>query len=628
MKKHIFSRLLLGLSAVMLATSCTDYLDKAPKSDIDETEPYKNFRNFQGFIEELHNAIPMIIGQQYHTSWNFGEDEYWEPSDTRPMAYFVDNGNYRPFVDPGTFIYGFPVVDAGNVGSNNRLDGKANMWKFGWYSIRKANIGLANLGLLTDATAEEREIIEGELLFFRGWNHFMLMSYWGGLPYIDHVLPSGETPNLPRLNAQETARLAAADLEAAARLLPVDWDQTATGRPTIGNNNFRPNKIMALAYAGKSLLYGGSPLWNYESNGSRTYDAEMCKRGADLLGEALNLSETTGRYELAPFSQWNDLFYYADRGTRIPGLKEAILMQNNSDILSGSNWNQKNDYFCPLVVSSGVKVQPTANYMLYYGMKNGLPIPSWTEADPVSGYDPAHPWKDRDPRFYKDVAFDGVQVVKDEKGDVEAEVKYASLYSKGKHRTANALKSNLTGFIETKWIPQMAKTVAYYNEYDMCMSVSFMRLADVYLLYAEAVANGYGTPSSKAATFGMTAVEAVNKVRARAGVDGVNSRYTGSTDAFMSEVRRERAVELAFEGHRFHDLRRWLLLTERPYTYKTRLEFDRAAGMDFNNPKEARVVNLREEVILERKLDARHYWFPLPTADVNIYPEFGQNPGW
>lgn len=52
MKKHIFSRLLLGLSAVMLATSCTDYLDKAPKSDIDETEPYKNFRNFQGFIEE------------------------------------------------------------------------------------------------------------------------------------------------------------------------------------------------------------------------------------------------------------------------------------------------------------------------------------------------------------------------------------------------------------------------------------------------------------------------------------------------------------------------------------------------------------------------------------------------
>ncbi len=90
-----------------------------------------------------------------------------------------------------------------------------------------------------------------------------------------------------------------------------------------------------------------------------------------------------------------------------------------------------------------------------------------------------------------------MQVVKDEKGEVEAEVKYASLYSKGKHRTANALKSNLTGFIETKWIPQMAKTVAYYNEYDMCMSVSFMRLADVYLLYAEAVATVTAPPRQR-----------------------------------------------------------------------------------------------------------------------------------
>lgn len=628
MKKHIFSRLLMGLSVVVCCASCTDYLDKAPDSDIDETEPYKNFRNFQGFIEELHNAIPMVIGSEYHTSWNLGEDEYWEPSDTRPLAYFIDNGNYRPVVDGGTFIYGFPKMDNGNVGSNNRLDGKGNLWKFAWYGIRKANIGLANLHLLTDATAEERDIIEGELLFFRGWNHFMLMQYWGGLPYIDHVLPSGESPKLPRVSAQETARLAAADLEAAARLLPVDWDQTATGRPTAGNNNFRPNKIMALAYAGKSLLYGGSPLWNYSTNGVRTYDAEFCKKAAELLGEALKLCDDTKRYELAPFSQWSDLFYYADRGTRVPGLKEAIFMQNTSDILSGSNWNQKNDYFCPLIVSSGVKVQPTANYVLNYGMKNGLPIPSWTEADPVSGYDPTHPWKDRDPRFYKDIAYDGVQVVKDEKGTVAEETKYASLYSKGQHRVANQLKSNLTGFIETKWIPQMAKTTAYYNESEMCMAVSFMRLADVYLLYAEAVANGYGTPSSKSNTYGMTAVAAVNVIRERAGVDGVDSRYTGSTEAFMSELRRERAVELAFEGHRFHDLRRWLLFTERPYTYKTRLEFDRAAGIDFKNPSQNRVVNLREEVILERKLSDRHNWFPMPTADVNIYPEFGQNPGW
>lgn len=628
MKNYIskISKVLLTASVVALG-SCTDYLDKAPGSDIDPNEPYKNFRNFQGFVEELYMAIPKAIANDYHCSWNLGEDEYWEPSDTRPLAYFIDQGNYRPVVDGGTFIYGFPKPDDGDPKTGERFK-KGNIWKLSWYSIRKANIGLENLDKLTDATAEERDIIKGQLLFFRGWNHYMLMQYWGGLPYIDHVLPSGETPKLPRLNYQETAKLAAADLEAAAKLLPVDWDQTAVGRPTLGNNNFRANKIMALAFAGKTLLWAGSPLMNYESTGSKSYNAELCKQGADLLGQALALTESTGRYELVPFSQWSDLFYYADRGTRIPGQKEAILLDNTTEILGGSMWNQRNDYFCPLIVSSGVKVQPTANYVLNYGMKNGLPIKSWTEADPESGYDPTHPWKDRDPRFYKDIAYDGVQVVKDDQGTVAEGTKYASLFTDGDHRTKNALKSNLTGFIETKWIPQMAKTTAYYNEYEICMALSFMRLADVYLLYAEATAEGYGSPSSKASTFGMTAVDAVNKVRARAGVDPVAAKYASSLDGFMSELRRERAVELAFEGHRFHDLRRWLLLTERPYTYKTRLQFDRAAGMDYKNPSVARVVNLREEVILERKLDDRHYWFPLPTADVNIYPEFAQNPGW
>lgn len=620
------SKLMFG-ALVVLTGACSDYLDKAPGSDIDETEPYKNFRNFQGFVEELYAAIPKAIANDYHCSWNLGEDEYWEPSDNRPMARYIDNGNYRPIVDGGEFIYGFPKLDEGNPSAVERTK-KGNVWKLCWYGIRKANIGLANMDLLQDATDEERDLIKGQLLFFRGWNHFMLMTYWGGLPYIDHVLPSGETPTLARLKFQECADLAAKDMEEAAKLLPVDWDKTEAGKLTLGNNNLRANKIMSLAYAGKTLLYAGSPLMNYESTGSRTYNADYCKRGAELLGQALKLTEETGRYELAPFEQYSELFHYADRGNRVPGLKEAIFMENLTELLGGSNWNQKNDYLYQKIVSSGVKVQPTANYVLYFGMANGLPIPSWTEADPVSGYDPTHPWKDRDPRFYKIFGYDGAQIVKDDAGTLAEEVKYASLYSGGDMRNHGGAKANQTGFVELKWIPLVAKQCGTYNEYEMCMALSFMRLADVYLLYAEAVANGYGSATSKSTSFNMTAVEAIDKVRARAGVPGVDARYLGSVEAFMSEVRRERAVELAFEGHRFHDLRRWLLLTERPYTYKTRLQFDRAPGIDFSNPKENRVTNIREEIILERQLEERHYWFPLPTADVNIYPEFGQNPGW
>ncbi|HTG56291.1 MAG TPA: RagB/SusD family nutrient uptake outer membrane protein, partial [Niabella sp.] len=97
-----------------------------------------------------------------------------------------------------------------------------------------------------------------------------------------------------------------------------------------------------------------------------------------------------------------------------------------------------------------------------------------------------------------------------------------------------------------------------------------------------------------------------------------------------NELRRERAVELAFEGHRFVDLRRWLLLTQRPYTYKKGVEFDRVTPENqiYADPKNAEVRNYRETVIIERQLQDRHYWFPFTRDDVNQYEDFKQNPGW
>ena len=162
------------------------------------------------------------------------------------------------------------------------------------------------------------------------------------------------------------------------------------------------------------------------------------------------------------------------------------------------------------------------------------------------------------------------------------------------------------------------------------MVLSLMRLADVYLMYSEAAAVGYGSPQGKASTFYMTAENAINKIRERAGMSYVLDKFTGNTTDFLSEVRRERAVELAFEGFRFMDLRRWMLLDKSPYTLKTKIEFDRAFTDNYNKekPQENEILNLREEVLLERKYTDRHYWLPLPKGDVYLYEGFGQNPGW
>lgn len=100
-----------------------------------------------------------------------------------------------------------------------------------WYGIRKANIGLQHLNDMKDCTTEEYNLIAGQLYFFRGWFHFMLMQYFGGLPYIDHVLSSSSTSvQLPRLSYQECADKVAEDLKRAALLLPTDWDDTTPGQ--------------------------------------------------------------------------------------------------------------------------------------------------------------------------------------------------------------------------------------------------------------------------------------------------------------------------------------------------------------------------------------------------------------
>ncbi len=603
---------LLGLS------SCEDYLDKSPLTEINPEDAYKNFRNFQGFVEELYNGIPIVTGGDWHTNWNFGEDEHWELNEHRLFWYSVEQGDYWAWNTSQWNWFGA----GGHISQGDRFS-KKHLYGQSWAGIRKANLGIANLDLLTEATDEERKLIEGQLYFFRGWYHFMLMKYWGGLPYIDEAIPADEVFRRARLTYQETADKAAADFQRAADLLPVNWDDTQVGKMTLGNNNMRINKIMALAYKGKNLLYAGSPLMNEVSGNSATYNEEYCKQAAEALAQALKLTEETGRYELAEFEKYSEVFYTHNQGNRVPGLNEAIFQENLIEAASRFRWNQVNDYRPMTLIPSGIKVYPTANYVQYYGMKNGLPL-----EDEASGWDSKFPWKDRDPRFYHDIIFDGVQVTLQAQPD---HTQYASLQTDGRFRKDSGVKAVLTGYMNKKYTNQ------YLNQWDgyqdgNVMVLSFMRLADVYLLYAEALAMGYGSPTATVpgSGYSINAVDAVNKVRARADVAALNSKYLSNNTEFMKELRRERAVELSFEGHRFNDLRRWKLLLSRPYTQKFAVEFDRVTPNNvlYADPINAEVADFRFTLLAERNLSEKHYWFPFLTSDVNLYPEFKQNPGW
>ena len=93
--KTLFYAGLLSFSVGFCMTSCEDYLDKSPESTVSEEDAFKNFRNFQGFIEEIYNCIPDKEKCNYCTSWNWGDDELFNSMGDGHMTHQADLGNFR-----------------------------------------------------------------------------------------------------------------------------------------------------------------------------------------------------------------------------------------------------------------------------------------------------------------------------------------------------------------------------------------------------------------------------------------------------------------------------------------------------------------------------------------------------
>lgn len=593
-KKYKIHLIVIALITGLTMGSCEDYLDKAPESTITDKDAFSDFFSFQGFVEEMYYCVQNIMrAAAYHDFSPGNESVYAYPSGW-------DLGDY--WSAQWSFLYNTSSVNPTMFNSRIRV------WQYSWYGIRKANIALEKLPLMIDATQEERDFIKGQVLFFRGFLHHELIKYWGGMPFIDEVLqPAGEL-QLPRLTYQETASRIAEDLAAAAELLPIDWDDTVTGQRTLGGNDQRINKAMALSFLGQNLLYAASPLMNEASGGSATFNTELAQRAAVAFAEVIDIANT-GRYEIEPWENRRVIYeYYSPSRRQINGGKEAIKLPpvHRTNMIRWSAY----PFLQPTVFNGGSPYveTPTHSFIKNYRMDNGLPIDH-----PDSGYDPEDPWSNREARFYTDIWKDGDEIVYSTSA---GEHQYAQLYNGGIHR--EGVGGSRTGYYYHKIAPKGL------NRWDNLWrtfygSIPLMTLGNVYLMYAEAVLQGYGTPQSSVPG-NITAEQALNTIRNRSLLPDVPAESLASKDAFMEEIMRERTIEFSFEGHRFHDTRRWYVAHLPEYNISSALDFDR--GHD------GKPINMQERVIYRRVFDQRHYWVPIQRSFANLYPEFHQNPGW
>jgi hypothetical protein len=409
---------------------------------------------------------------------------------------------------------------------------------------------------------------------------------------------------------------------------------------------------------------GVAQLLGASANGKTyDYDVNYCRKAAETFGKALDLVKRgTVKYKLAEYkysslydqerdenaeTNYSDIFWTHKQNWNMPGSTEAIFRGAYPGVNS-ANWNCAKIFgpkVAGLVAHDNIVHHPTANLIDQYGMANGQPIYLVQNGElvlnPASGWDPEHPYKDRDPRFYHDIVFDGFHYVlsTDALDANQKKLEYCDLYTGGAMRAVDNASS--TGYFIQKLIPHQCNEGDLWYNYDHAFQcyLPYMRLADVYLMYAEAkaaIATSASELKDKPSYCPFSAVDAINALRDRVNSDDypmehVQANLMDTREHFIDEVRRERAVELSFEGFRWCDLQRWLLLTEAPYTVKYSHEFERLEKADWfktHDPKDAQIGNFHREELISRRLESKHYWFPFPDKDIYLYEGFKQNPGW
>jgi hypothetical protein len=365
--------------------------------------------------------------------------------------------------------------------------------------------------------------VEGEMRFLRAFFYFELTKRFGGVPIMNKVYEVNDDINLSRNTYDECVNFMLADLDKAVTLLGNDADYGAS-------NYGRATKGAALALKARVLLYAASPLNN------PTGDKQKWRVAADAAKAVidLNLYSLQSTYDnILNVPQSSEYIMIKIRGPRpIDGIFADFAMSPGSGGAQG-------------------QMNPTQNHVdMYEAVKKdatGKIISSAPINDPNSGYTLQNPYANRDPRFYANILYNGApwqgkQIETWSQTAANGTVNY------GKDYNATNITFTATRYYCRKYWPEVYVRLGGTSGTAL-LNYVFFRYGEILLNYAEALNEAGGaTPDADVYT-------RINEIRARVGMPGLP---VGLDQTAMREaVRHERAIELAFEDHRWYDIMRW-----------------------------------------------------------------------
>lgn len=423
-----------------------------------------------------------------------------------------------------------------------------------------------------------------EVRFLRAYFYFNLARAYGDVPLITKVLTEEEANQVSRTPVAEVFDFIVKECDDIADELPVDYtkleNDAANGTsPETG----RITKQAVLALKARTLLYWASPLFNEDN------DPTLWQRAAQASKNVLDFCDANN-IQLGKYSEiWGTENYKA---------KEMIFVRRIGDTNSPETTN------FPVGMENGNSGNcPSQTLVDAYEMQ--ATGKAWNEEG--SGYDANNPYSGRDPRLGMTIAVNGDKWPDTNPNPLET-------YTGGRNALPIA-GATPTGYYLKKYLDSTTDISSSTGSGGKRHSWVTFRLGEFYLNYAEAVFNYLGSADATDAVFTMSPVEAVNKVRNREDVKMPDFPSGMSADEFIQKYRRERMVELAFEGHRFWDVRRW------------------KDGDSQKNIIEMQITKNGDNYTYKRVTKSRYwndkmYLFPIPDSEMRKNPNLTQNPGW